>query len=392
MSASTESSNWPAARGDGSLTANAMAASEALPVSIAQHAVAASAVSVVVVVDGELDRLDCNLDALTRQDLPAPYEVLIVDDEPDPAAERMVKAWATRRAGHHAILRYLPNTGTVHGFAAARNLAWRAANAPIIAFTDADTVPASDWLRQGLAAFELPATGAPPDSAPRASAPAHEQVDAVFGRVDARLPKHPTEHQVDTWLRDAGEFSCRNWFCRRAVLAKLGGFDERFGKLPGEAEDLHLRMLATGVRFSRAQTAVVAHPLLAESWGASLSYLRRLASESLLLQRHPRQYREQIHCGSTPRRPLPLWHDLAVVAALLLTALGLSLHHEVLTVAAGGTWLVLTGMLIIRRLQDTAKTAAHVTEVFLTSLIMPVLALCWRATGALRYRMQFARS
>ena len=125
------------------------------------------------------------------------------------------------------------------------------------------------------------------------------------------------------------------------------------------------------------------------SWliGASLSLQRALCTQALLLKKHAALYREHLH-----RPPPPLWHDLAVVAALLLFALGWYLHHEVLTVAAAGTWLVLTGMLIIRRLLDTAKTPAHIAEVMLTSLVLPPLALFWRLVGAARYHLRFARA
>ena len=359
---------------------------------------AAPAISVVIVADSDLDRLDCNLDALLRQDLTLDYELLIVDSDADPAAARLVKAWTTRSAGHHAILRYLPGAGPRRGLAAARNLGWQAAAAPFIAFTDADTVPACDWLRHGLAAFEseletdVPAGSADctsTDPGPAPAAPA-ALVDAVFGRVDARLPKHPTEYQLDTCLRDAGDFSPRNWFCRRATLVRLGGFDERFGALPGEADDLHLQLLESNACVRLAPQAVVSHPVLPDNWGASLSHLRQIGTEFLLRKKHPRAYREQTRRDSKRRACLPLWHDLTVVTLLLLAALGLWLHHEVLTVAAGGSWMVLTGMLIIRRLLDTAKTPGHIAEVVLTSLVLPPLAVFWRLVGALQYRLHFA--
>jgi hypothetical protein len=79
-----------------------------------------------------------------------------------------------------------------------------------------------------------------------------------------------------------------------------------------------------------------------------------------------------------------------VVAALLLAGVGLWLHHEVLTVAAGGAWLVLTAMLCIRRLRETAKTPSHIAAVLLTSPFLPPLALFWRLVGAVRYRVRFA--
>lgn len=397
MEPSSESS-WPAFRGDGAPTAlqgQAHAASIAGVASANDGARAsrqAAVLAVVILADADIDRLDCCLDALDRQDLDAPFDILLVDDAADHAVARLAAAWSARllserhagqqrqqAASRGPRLRYLNDPGKAPGPASARNLGWRATDAPIIAFIGADTVPAPDCLRQGLAAF----CGGPASGAREAAAP----VDAVCGRVQSALPRNPTEAQLDSCLRDGAPFSPCNWFCRRATLAQLGGFDERFKDLGGEMEDFHMRLLAAKAAVACAPAAVVAHPAAAGSWGASLSLQRALCTQALLLKKHAALYREHLH-----RPPPPLWHDLAVVAALLLFALGWYLHHEVLTVAAAGTWLVLTGMLIIRRLLDTAKTPSHIAEVMLTSLVLPPLALFWRLVGAARYHLRFARA
>ena len=67
---------------------------------------------------------------------------------------------------------YLANHGP-HGPAAARNRGWQAARAAIIAFTDDDTVPDADWLRNGLLAFD-------------------DDADALWGRIIMPLPERPT--------------------------------------------------------------------------------------------------------------------------------------------------------------------------------------------------------
>jgi glycosyltransferase involved in cell wall biosynthesis len=359
-------------------------------------AAGAAVVAVVVLADTDIDRLDCCLDALDRQDLDAPFDVLVVvDDADDHAVARLVAAWSTRLLSERAHyqqrqpdsargvrLRYLPDPGKAPGPASARNLGWRATHAPVIAFIGADTVPAPDFLRQGLAAFEA-AIAADPVTQPTAP----PTVDAVFGLVQATMPRNPTETQLDSCLRDGAGFSPCNWFCRRATLAQLGGFDERFNDLGGEMEDFHMRLLAAKAHIVRAPAAVVAHPATASSWGASLDLQRELGTQALLLKKHAHLYRKHLY-----RPPPPLWHDLAVLAALVLTVVGWWLHHEVLTVAAGGTWMVLTGMLIIRRLLDTAKTASHIAEVILTSLVLPPLALFWRLVGAARFHLRFARA
>ncbi len=422
-------------------TANPAAAQLDAP--LAQAAV----VSVVVSSGGDPVQLDRCLDALTRQDLHAAYEIIVVDSGADgdagdnvsaeadggtglprspadtaasgagagrsavgsaPASvqsasgiARMVASWQARSAGRRLQLRYVAAHGTSGG-AASRNRGWHAAGAPIVAFTADDTVASVDWLRQGLAAFGNYGNGGDGGNggnggevgdgpaASSASARAALPVDAVFGHVVPTVPKHPSEFQLNVLLRESGDFVARNWFCRRSVLDKLGGFDERFssgddndGATRGDGDDMYFRLLESGARWQRAGAAIVVHPVPAAGWGASLSQLRRLSDEALLYKKHPQLYREKI------RRP-PDWHDVAVVAALLLAIAGIAFGQELLTVAAGGTWLVLTAMLSIRRLHDTAKTASQVAEVLLTSPLLPPLALFWRLVGAIRYRVGFA--
>lgn len=416
--------------------ATASPAAAQLDTPLAQAAV----VSVVVSSSGDPVQLDRCLDALTRQDLHAAYEIIVVDSgadgdagdnlNADEAGEtgvprfsadtatmaagavgnaaasvqsasgiaRMVASWQTRSAGRRLQLRYLSAHGTSGG-AALRNRGWHAAGAPIVAFTADDTVPSVDWLRQGLAAFGNYGNGGDGGdgddggdgpAASSATVRAAPPVDAVFGHVVPTVPKHPSEFQLNVLLRESGDFVARNWFCRRSVLDKLGGFDERFssgddndGATRGDGDDMYFRLLESGARWQRAGAAIVVHPVPAAGWGASLSQLRQLSDEALLYKKHPQLYREKI------RRP-PDWHDVAVVAALLLAIAGIAFGQELLTVAAGGTWLVLTAMLSIRRLRDTAKTPSQVAEVLLTSPLLPPLALFWRLVGAIRYRVRFA--
>jgi hypothetical protein len=393
-----------------------------------------SAVTIILLSNGDLDMLDSSLDALSRQDLQAPYEILVVDDAFEGATARLVGNWASRLSNHlanhlanhpcnhdpihHIVLRYQASTGPAGNAASALNLGWRAASSPVVAFTGIDTVAARNWLHAGLAAFDdgaplsatMPAspTSAAPSSATAATASPSEQPDqagqqtqpgrdsaathggrivAVFGGVDCRLPKHPTEVQLQIHARDHGDFPGCNWFIRRSTLEQLGGFDERFRDAGDETCDLVCRLQASGVPLAHAPSAMVCRPMGPASWGASLLDTRRLCSDALLQRKYPQLYRQHLH-----RPAPPVWHDLAITAALLLASLGLWTHQEILAVAAGGCWLVLTAMFCIHRLRDSAHTPAHLAEVLLTSPFVPVLALFWRLVGTLRYRTRFAQS
>ncbi|TMG77552.1 MAG: glycosyltransferase, partial [Betaproteobacteria bacterium] len=154
------------------------------------------AVAVVVPTCGRPDLLRRCVAALEAQSLAADaYEIIVVDD-----------------------------TLARRGPAATRNIGWRRAKAPIVAFTDDDTVPDADWLARGLAAFE-------------------PGVDAVAGRIVMPLPATPTDYERNEQGLERAEFVTANCFVRRAVLQRLGGFDESF-RLPWrEDSDLHFRLL-----------------------------------------------------------------------------------------------------------------------------------------------------
>jgi len=320
-------------------------------------------VSVVVPTCGRMDLLDRCLDALTRQTLPAgAYEVIIVDDEPNHNTLHLVAGWRARTVERGPRLVYLANSGQ-HGPAAARNLGWRAAQAPIVAFTDDDTVPATTWLAQGLAAFD-------------------DGVDVLCGRIEMPLPRHPTDYQRATRQRESAEFAACNCFCRKSILERLEGFDERFTEPCREDSDLHFRLLGIGARIVRAPQALVVHPLRPAPWGVSLLQTRRAVFDALLYKKHPQLYRARIEA-------MPCWDHYLAVAALLLALGALLAGSTGVALAAGLAWLGLTARLCLRRLRGTAKTASHIAEMIVTSALIPPLAVFWRLAGAIRYRVRF---
>ncbi|MFC3458918.1 glycosyltransferase family 2 protein [Massilia haematophila] len=318
------------------------------------------AVSVVVPTCGRMDLLDRCLDALTRQTLPAgAYEVIIVDDEPNHNTLHLVAGWRARTVERGPRLVYLANSGQ-HGPAAARNLGWRAAQAPIVAFTDDDTVPAVTWLAQGLGAFD-------------------EQVDVLCGRIEMPVPRKLTDYQREARRLETAEFVAANCFCRKSILERLDGFDERFTEPCREDSDLYFRLLGIGARIARAPEALVVHPLRPAPWGVSLLQTRKAVFDALLYKKHPELYRARIE-------PMPRWDHYLAVAALLVTLLAGSAG---VTLAAGLAWLVLTARLCLTRLRGTAKTASHIAEMIVTSALIPPLAVFWRLAGAIRYRVRF---
>ena len=319
--------------------------------------------SVVVPTSGRMDLLDRCLDALTRQTLPGTsYEVIIVDDEPNHNTLHLVAGWRTRTLDRGPRLVYLPNSNQ-HGPAAARNLGWRSAQGQILAFTDEDAVPSPSWLAQGLAAFG-------------------DDVDVLCGRVDMRLPARLADagHAVYETQEDA--FCIANCFCRKSLLERLDGFDERFEQAAHCDTDLHFRLLALDARIARAPEALVVLPMQPAPWGASLARTRAAVFDALLYKKHPQLYRERIAAA-------PPWDYYLAVAALLATLGFLAAGSAAVALLTGLGWLALTARLCLQRLRGTLHSAAHITDVIVTSALIPPLAVFWRLAGAIRYRVRF---
>lgn len=374
----------------------------------------AIAVSVVLPTHGQPHLLDRCLGALMRQTLPAArYEVIIVDDAPSHRTLRLVDDWRARAHQGGPRLVYLSNGGP-HGPAAARNRGWRVAQGPLIAFTADDAVPAPGWLAAGLAAFNAGA-------------------DAVCGRTIVRAAAGPAGQQRCAGLPGGTEFASANCFCRKQVLERLDGFDERFTAPWRDDSDLHFRLLGIGAAIVHAPRAVVLRPVPPAPWGASLLHVKRMVFDALLYKKHPRLYREKIE-------PMLRPDDYRAVAALLLSGAAAADGQAPLAILAFLAWLAFTLRLCARRLAGTAHfasqvvpanagaqfheigflaaqerratgqdrttshhtsplrrqgpgfapTVPHVAEIILTSALLPPLAVFWRLAGAIRFRVRFA--
>ena len=283
-------------------------------------------VSVVVPTCGRPNLLRRCLAALQQQTLAREaYEVIVIDD-----------------------------TELRSGPAAARNRGWRRSRAPVVAFTDDDTVPDARWLEAGLAAIR---NGA----------------DAVVGRTVMPLPAAPTDYERNESGLEHGEFITANCFVRRYVLESLRGFDESFRMPWREDSDLHFRLLEQGFRIARAEAALVVHPVRPARWGVSLRQQRKVVFDALLFRKHPRLYRERI-------RAVPPWDYYLIVLCLFAACF---------SKIALLLWAALTARFIARRLRGTSKAPSHVAEMVVTSLLIPPLSVFWRLVGALKFRVAF---
>jgi len=322
-------------------------------------------VSVVVPTYRRPDLLRRCLAALVSQNCaPASYEIVVVDDGRCPHTARSVALFGREQAGG-PVIRYVRPDGARRGPAAARNCGWRAARGDIVAFTDDDTLPAHDWLREGLRAMRPP------------------EVTAAWGEVVVPLPEVPTDWERNSAGLDGAEFVTANCFVRRAALEATGGFDERFTRPWREDSDLYFTLLEAGATVVRASAAIVVHPVRPARRGVSVGLHRNLFFDALLYKKHRRLYRAKIAA-------VPPLRYYAIVAALVAAPLALAFGFPDLAAAAALVWLLCTALFALSRLEGTSRAWPDVADMLLTSAVIPPVAVYWRLAGALHFRVVFA--
>lgn len=191
-------------------------------------------ISVVVATRNRPDSLRALVASLARQTLErSGFEIVIVDDCSDaPLTDLGADGLEPK------VLRH----DTPRGPAAARNTGWRAASAPLIAFTDDDCEASAGWLEAML----------------RAARQSDELI--VQGRTEPIDPKrvHPLTKTMAV-RGPTGLFETCNVVYPRALLERASGFDESFRHACGEDVELGWRALSIGARSEFAGDALVYH-------------------------------------------------------------------------------------------------------------------------------------
>jgi histidinol-phosphate phosphatase family protein len=294
------------------------------------------------------------LRALAGSGGPPPRAVILVDDRRQRGRPLLAEPVPGRLA---AALRVLP--GGARGPAAARNTGWRESDADWIAFLDDDVVPAGDWLHrlaEDLAAAER-------------VGPA---VAGSQGRVSVPLPtgRRPTD-----WERNVAGLGSALWATadlayRRAALAGVGGFDERFPRAYREDADLGLRLVDAGWVIVRGRRVVV-HPVRPADRWVSVRLQAGNADDARMRALHGPDWRVRagVPAGRRPRH-------LATTAAALAGLIGLAGGRRRLAGAGLVGWLAATGELAWSRIAPGPRTADEVATMLATSALLPAAA-CW---------------
>jgi glycosyltransferase involved in cell wall biosynthesis len=200
-------------------------------------------VSVIIPVYNDAERLRLCLRALARQTYPrGRYEVVVVDNGSDESIEPAVAEF------DRASLCREEQPGSY----AARNRGLSVARGEVIAFTDADCLPAPEWIERGVGRL----LGAP-------------GCGLVAGRVEV-FPNDPRRatavelYEMVTYLQQRKHVEVErfgataNLFTRRAVFERVGTFKGEM--LSGGDVEWGGRVAAAGYGMLYAEDAVVAHP------------------------------------------------------------------------------------------------------------------------------------
>jgi len=255
------------------------------------------AVSVVVPSHARPLRLLWLLNALEEQTLTASmFEVVVVHDYCATTAARILEAHPLTAAGRLRHFAIAPGSGNP---ARQRNLGWREARAPLIAFTDDDCRPEPSWLARLVAV----ASGRADAFVQGATRPDPFEWDIFYAPHVRTLFLDPPTFGAET---------C-NVLYGRDLLERIGGFDER--AVAGEDMDLGFRAREAGARHVGAPDAMVFHAVKAVTL---LGYIRTgLKWRYLPLQ-------AKLHPGVRRRMPLRVFwspqHALVMLAALGLVA------------------------------------------------------------------------
>jgi len=326
---------------------------------------AGPAVSVVIPTHNRAASCAALLRRLGGQTLAADrFEVLVVDDcstddTPDVLASLVGEV----------PYRLVPlRTPVNRGPAGARNLGWRAASAPVVAFTDDDCLPENGWLAAGVAAFEArPRLGVAQGCT---RAPEGVDVSKLQGWYVWRVIPEATPY-----------FDACNIFYRRAALAETGGFDEqiafwstrpRRGSTPvawGEDTAAGWSVVEAGWDRGFVADAGVIHDveLRGWSWHVRYGYLDRIIIA--LGVQHPGYRREAFWRPWAYRR-----EDAAFIAALTGTAIAVKWRPAALAVLPYLWW------------RRPSIRRPRFVQMCIGNVAVDMARACGRLHGAVKYR------
>lgn len=299
------------------------------------------------------------LDSLSATRGPRPERVLVVDDSPDGRIHDDL--------GRDGLPPVTVLRSGGRGPAAARNTGWREARTRWVCFLDDDVVVTSDWAEH-LAADLARA----------------EEQGAVATQAVLVVPL-PADRPADDDERGTAALASSRWITadmayRRDVLARVGGFDERFRRAYREDSDLALRVIDAGGRIVRGTRRTV-HPPASGGWWASVRRQRGNADDQLMRRLHGRVWRLR---ARAPQGRLPK-HAATTGAGLVSLGL-LAAGRPRMAAATAAGWLLGTAEFSAARINPGPREAREVLRMVTTSAAIPPVACWWTVRGWWQHR------
>lgn len=250
-------------------------------------------ISVIIPARNEAGSITACLSSLLSQDIDEDFEIVVVDNGSSDATAELVSSFPVRLVPE-------PRPGR----STARNAGIRAARGDVLAFTDADCVPRTSWLRELLRGSSDPGCG------------------CFVGEITMSEPsniisRYCHDRELICQLRLLSQTmpvaATGNIAYRREVFGTIGLFDEAFTF--GEDGDLFWRMVRSErFRYRYNPDAVVAHRHPARLG----EFIRRSFHEGEGLTRFRRKHREDL--------PLSMSSGTVAAIALLKTLAGCALY------------------------------------------------------------------
>lgn len=238
-------------------------------------------VSIIIPARNSADTLPQCLDALQKQVDSAefPHEIIVVDDDSTDNTAAVAKRYGVRVIQEGRL-----------GKSGTRNRGAQLALGDLLLFTDADCIPAPDWLSTMSAPFF-----ADPDLVAIKGRYRTQQKSWVARFIQlehqeryTRMAQQPTINFIDTYSAAY----------RRDQFLAQGGFDPQLTFSYVEDQEFSFRLAAAGCKMRFIPSAVVYHRHIT----SPLAYARRKFSiaywKALIVQRHPAR---MLHDSRTPQ-------------------------------------------------------------------------------------------
>ncbi len=234
-------------------------------------------ISIVIPAYNASKTLPFAIEACLQQEYPeGKVEIIVVDDGSSDNTGSIVQKYPVRYIYQHN-----------RGPASARNTGWLAADGRIVCFTDADCVPAKNWVAQLVVEYasdDIAGVGGTYDIA--------NADNLLAGCVHEEIVQRHLK--MPRYVDYLGSF---NASYRRRVLEEVGGFDESYRMASGEDNDLAYRVIEHGYKLVFTREAKVAHYHPTKLWQYLTDQFWHGYWRIKLYRGHPRMMRGDVYGG-----------------------------------------------------------------------------------------------